>query len=298
MNYDLRFTIYARLAALLLLVSSFILQPSAFATTPFSYQFYNADGSAQTNVITMTAWPPATNTWTVYGTNIVYGGVTLTLTPNASGFGTNHAYPNTYRLFITNLNSGFFISLPDTTNQVALGTCLTAAPQVAGPVGFYGMVTNWLGFAPSTNNNAGIVAALGFAPATNSLANLTNLLTSEALIAELGFQPATNSAASISNLLNSAMLVTGLGFQPATNTLASITNLLTSAALVAELGFQPATNGILPDLVTNTTTGIGLAFTNLASGSSPSHSLPNGSIILGTNGIAYVRTNAAWVNLK
>jgi len=253
---NLRFTIRRTRAAFF----AFFLLPFslALATTPFSYQFYNADGSAQTNVITMTAWPPATNTWTVYGTNIVYGGVTLTLTPNASGFGTNHAYPNTYRLFITNLNSGFFISLPDTTNQVALGSCLTAAPQVAGPVGFYGMVTNWLGFAPSTNNNAGIVAALGYTPATNTYAALTNILgygpatnTSAGLIAGLGYTPATNTYMALTNILGygpatntSAGLIAGLGFQPATNTLAAITNLLTSEALIGELGFQPATNAL------------------------------------------------------
>jgi hypothetical protein len=222
---------------------------NAVATTPFSYQFYNSDGSAQTNAMTMTAWPPSTNAWTVYGTNIIWGSQTITLATDTNGYGTNHAYPNTYRIFVTNLNSGFFVSLPDTTNQIALGSCLTAAPQVAGPVGFFGMVTNWLGFAPSTNSNAGIVAALGYTPATNTYTALTNILgygpatnTSAGLIAALGFQPATNGLAALTNTLTSAAVVGVLGFQPATNSLAALTNLLTSAALVGELGFQPATN--------------------------------------------------------
>jgi hypothetical protein len=290
----------ALLSALLfvLLCSAFCVPRSAFATTPFSYQFFNSDGTPQTNRISMEAWPRSTNQWTVYGTNIIYGSKVITLDPDATGYGTNYAFPNTYRLFMSNLNSGFFISLPDTTNQIALGTCLTDAPQVAGPIGFYGMVTNWLGFAPPTNsvasisnllNFASLRSALAFQPVTNDLASLTNLLTSTALIGELGYTPMAS---------NSVDVVTALGFQPATNSLASITNLLTPAAILGELAFQPATNGILPDIVTNMTTGIGFAFTNLALGSSPSHAMPNGSIIQGTNGNVYVRTNGAWINLK
>jgi hypothetical protein len=160
------------------------------------------------------------------------------------------------------------------------------------------MVTNWLGFAPATNTAAGLIAALNFQPLTNNLASVTNLLTSGAVVGALGFQPLTNNLPSVTNLLTSTAVVGALGFQPATNSLAAITNLLTATAIVGELGYTPATNGILPDLVTNYTTGIGIAFTNLALGSSPAHALPNGSIILGTNGNAYVRTNGAWVNLK
>ena len=48
-----------------------LLSASLLAQTPFSYRFFNADGTPQTNVITMQAWPPELNTWTIYGTNIV-----------------------------------------------------------------------------------------------------------------------------------------------------------------------------------------------------------------------------------
>lgn len=210
------------LAALLLAACS------ARATTAFTYQFYNADGTAQTNAITMTAWPPSTNTWTVYGTNIIYGGLNITLTPNSSGFGTNHAYPGAYRLYVSNLNSGFYVTLPDTTNTVSLGTYLTSAPQTAGPIGFFGMVTNWLGYSPATNTSAGLIATLGYTPLTNTYAAMTNAA---------GFRFATNT---------SAGLIAGLGYTPATNTYAAATNLLSFipnyAGITNALGFRPATN--------------------------------------------------------
>lgn len=204
---------------------------SAVATTPFSFQFYNSDGTAQTNPVTMTAWPPSTNTWTVYGTNIIYGGNIITLTPNTSGYGTNHAYPGAYLLFNSNLNSGFYATLPDTTNVVALGMYLTSAPQTAGPVGFYGMITNLLGFAPASNNLAGIRGALGYTPPTNTYAGLTNAL---------GLVPASNYLAGIT---------AALGYTPPTNTYAGLTNAAglvfatnTSAGIIAALAYTPASN--------------------------------------------------------
>lgn len=245
----------ASILILLLILLLISLRP-ALCATPFSYQFYNSDGTAQTNPITMTAWPPATNTWTVYGTNIVYGAQNITLTPNASGYGTNYAYPNTYRLFVSNLNSGFFIALPDTTNQISLGSCLIAAPQTAGPLGLYGMITNWLGYAPATNSNLGIRGALGYVPLTNTLAGITNVLgyipltnTYAAITNTAGFVPATNGLAALTNTLTDAALAGIHGYRPATNTVAGFTNVLgftlqamTYANLTNALGFKPPTN--------------------------------------------------------
>lgn len=190
------------LCSFLLAVSGLV----AAAQTPFSYQFYNADGTAQTNPITMIGWPPATNTWTVYGSNIIYGGRALTLTPDTNGFGTNLAFPNVYRCYISNLGSYFFVDLPDSTNSVPLGLHLVDAPQTAGPIGFYGMITNLLGFAPATNDLAGIAAALGYTPLTNTYAAMTNAA---------GFALATNNLAGIT---------AALGYTPLTNTYAAMTN--------------------------------------------------------------------------
>ena len=237
---------------ILLLLLLVILIPAALATTPFSYQFYNSDGTAQTNVMTMEAWPRSTNAWTVYGTNIIWGSQIITLTPNASGYGTNHAYPNSYRIYVTNLNSLFYVVIPDTTNQISLGSCLVSAPQVAGPIGFFGMVTNWLGYWPSTNTYAGIAGALGFNPATNTTAGL---------ISTLGYTPATNTAAG---------LISTLGYTPATNTFAAATNLLafspTYSGITNKLGFGPATNtsaGLIAALGYTPATNTYAAFTNI-----------------------------------
>ena len=305
--------------------------------TPFSYQFFNSDGTAQTNRILMQAWPPATNTWTVYGTNVIYGGQIITLDPNSSGYGTNYAYPNTYRLFLSNLNSGFFISLPDTSSQIALGSCLISAPQVAGPLGFFGMVTNWLGYMPATNNAAGIKFALGYTPATNSLPGITNALgytppnsTYASLTNSLGLDPASNNAAgikfalgytpptnsyvSLTNALgldpasnNAAGIKFALGYTPATNSLVGITNaigfmplasnVVLTASVLPQIGYIGVTN-LNATMLTNWATGTIICWTNLAIGTAPTLGAPDGSLLVATNGNTYVRSNATWVNLK
>ncbi len=221
-----------------------ILALAAYAT-PFSFQFFNSDGSAQTNAITMQAWPPSTNAFTVYGTNIVFGTYGLTLTPNSSGYGTNFAYPNSYRCYVSNLGSFFYVLLPDSTQQLALGSCLVSAPQVAGPLTWYGIFTNSLGFAPLASNALAVKGALTYTPATNSFAGLTNALgfnpqnaTYAALTNTLAFVPATNGLAALTNTLTDAALVGIHAYRPATNGFAALTNVL---------GFLPlSTNGLIP----------------------------------------------------
>jgi len=288
-SYELRTTDHGLIVAILLLVLACQCAPAA---TPFSYQFYNADGSPQTNALTMTAWPPSTNAWTIYGTNIIWGSQTITLTPNTNGYGTNFAYPNSYRVLVSNLNSGFFILLPDTSNQIALGTCLVSAPQVAGPLGFYGLITNWLGFTP----------------ATNGLAALTNTLTDTALTGIHGYRPATNTLAAITNMLTDAVLVGIHGYRPATNGLAALTNNLTAGGLLSVLGTIPQAS--LPQIgyigvtnlngamVTNRATGQIICWTNLPAGITPTIDLPDGSLVIATNGNLYLRSNSTAINLK
>ncbi len=309
--------------SLLILIFIFLLIRPALALTPFSYQFYNSDGTAQTNAITMEAWPRSTNGWTVYGTNIIWGSQSITLAPGTNGYGTNAgAFPNTYRLWLSNLNSGFYISLPDnSTQQVSLGSCVVSAPQTAGPIGLFGMVTNWLGYMPATNNAAGIKWALGYTPATNSYVGLTNAA---------GFVFATNGIAAITNTLGYnpqnatfAALTNTLGFKPATNGIAAITNTLgynpqnaTFAALTNTMGYMPlATNVVLAESVlpqlgyigvsnlngsiaTNRGTMTLTITTNLAIGTAPTMAAPDGSWLVASNGNFYVRSNATWVNLK
>lgn len=271
--------------------------------TPFYYDGRNADGTAQTNVITMHAWPAA-NTWTAVGTNIVYGGYTeaITITPSAAGFSSNWALPNGYRCIVSNLNSAFFVVIPQTEEYNDLASYITNSPTISGTyLDGFGLVTNWLGFVPINSNNPAVLAALTYTPATNTLAAAINLLddtfTSNSFAGvtnALGYYPATNSNAGIQSALgyepatnDYAGIEAALGFEPATNTYAGI---------VAALNYQPSTN--------NFSTGTGWSaltngtavwfFTNLASGVSPTVSLPDGSLLTGTNGAFYIRSNSAW----
>lgn len=270
----------------------------ALGVTPFSYQFYNSDGSANTNTATMEAWPRSTNGWTVYGTNLVWGSQTITLT-NAGGYGTNlGAFPNVYRVWFSNLNSGFYVRLPDTNLQVSLGACVVAVPQVAGPVTLFSQITNALGFYPLASNTTSLLAALGYTPATNGLAAITNTVTAASMVGMLGYQPASNSAAGIKF---------ALGYTPATNSLVGITNALgylpqptnvvLTASVIPPLGTIGVTN-LNSTLLTNLGTGTVICWTNLAAGVAPTLGAPDGSLLIATNGNLYTRSNATWVNLK
>ena len=204
MKNDLRFTILQRL---MLLAICYLLSAICSLATPFIQVFQNPDGTAQTNSFTLTAYPPA-NVWTVVGTNLVYGNYAVTFTPNSSGYISNAIAPNTYQLLFSNLNSGFYVNIPNTTNVVSLSACVTGVPSSGNVLNGYGLVTNWLSFAPATNSSAGILAALGFTPPTNNYTSLTNALT---------FAPATNNPATNIIVYVSGLTVTTNGSGAITN---------------------------------------------------------------------------------
>jgi hypothetical protein len=251
-NY--KFKIKKLAAALLFLPFS----PLIFncAATPFFIQGFQSDSPALTNQIGVAFWPPNDHPFTVYGTNIIYGGNIVTITPNGSGYSSNWLYPGTYRFYFTNLNAAFVANIPDTTNFNSLALYVTNVSGFSG-VGLnsYGVVTNLLGLAPATNTTSGIEAALGYIPATNNNAGIAF---------SLGFAPATNSNSGITFALgftpatnNNPGIVSALGFTPATNTYDGVTN---------SLGFAPATNnfigstnalGYMP--ATNSNSGISFA---------------------------------------
>ena len=157
-------------------------QLSLFAITPFYFKSFNADGTPQTNLVTMQAWPPAAS-WSVNGTNLIYGAGIITNTPDATGFFSNAVFANSYRFQIPALNTVFYATILDTPNYLPLTVYITGAPVSLAPLNNYQLVTNWLGFAPATNNAAGIISALQYAPATNGYTGIS---------AALGFFPATN----------------------------------------------------------------------------------------------------------
>ena len=160
-----------RLSLFALLLCAFALNSSA---TSFFGKFSNSDGSPQTNTVLLQAWPPV-NTWTAYGTNMIYGAYVITNQPNSVGWFSNSAYPNVYRVYVPALDSGFFVNLLDTTNFLSLSVYATNVATFSGSyLNGYGIVTNWLQFPPATNSPAGIIAALNYTPPTNSSATIVN----------------------------------------------------------------------------------------------------------------------------
>ncbi|HXI73450.1 MAG TPA: hypothetical protein VNN22_24165 [Verrucomicrobiae bacterium] len=219
---------------LLALLSTLNSQLSTVRATPYFSAFRNTDGTPMTNAYQMQAWPPV-NTWIVYGTNMVYGGRIVTNTPDATGYLSNSTYPNTFRIYFPDLDSGFYVSIPDTTNFLSLSVYATNTAVFAGTyLNGFGLVTNWLHFAPATNTPAGILAAEGFQPATNAAPISYSQLpftpptnTPAGMNFALGFQPATNNPSTnviifisgITTFTNASGAVTNITFTFGTNTL-------------------------------------------------------------------------------
>lgn len=158
--------------------------------TPFFYYFRNADGTPNTNNAQMQAWPPSVS-YTIVGTNIVYGGQIITLTNDGTGFGTNQVYANTYSVLFTNMvpNQGFFVNIPVTSVRTNLALYLTNtlvinASNLNAWGGVRGLITDTsLEFITQAvqvagtlivyTNTAGGVTSITL---SNSVPNATNLL--------------------------------------------------------------------------------------------------------------------------
>ena len=202
-------TIYRTLAALFLIIGS-----SVTLATPFYQMFLNPDGSPQTNAFTFTASQPA-NTWTVVGSNIVYGNYPVTFTPDTNGYVSNSIAPNSYVVTFAGLNSGFYANIPNTTNVLPLANYVTNVSTVSGTaLSGFGLVTNWLGYLPGTNGGAISYSQLPWTPPTNNYTGITNAL---------GFWPATNSPAT-----NVVIYLTALTLQ--TNSSGAVTNIVKTFA--------------------------------------------------------------------
>ena len=154
--------------------------------TPFSYQFTDANGQADTNQFLMQGWPPASGAVTVVSNTIVLSGPSQTITnsfTNGMTIGTNWAMPNNYRVLRPSDGLGFFVTIPATTNVLPLAAYVTGAPVTYPSTSLYFYITNALGFQPLASNSAAILGGLGYTPASNTYSAFTNIL---------GFVPATN----------------------------------------------------------------------------------------------------------
>jgi len=142
--------------------------------TPFYAQFYNADGSPQTNIITMQVWPPDDNAFTVDGTNVIFGDRIYTNTPTATGFWTNRLFANTYVVKIPSAGRSFFVKLLDTQTYLPLATYVTNVANVGTAFTLFNLLTNGLGFIPAnaSNLNAGFLLS-GTIPDARQSANMT-----------------------------------------------------------------------------------------------------------------------------
>jgi hypothetical protein len=171
---------------ILLLILVVILVALAVRATPFYQYFYNPDGTPQTNSFSMTAYG-SENAWVVVGTNIYYGAQTVTFTPATNGYVSNAIAPNTYTVLFSNLNSGFYVTIPNTTNVTTLASYATSTPTISGTAfDSYGMVTNWLRYAPATNRPATntivyVSAVSGITNASGAVTNLSVTLTTNTI---------------------------------------------------------------------------------------------------------------------
>jgi len=104
----------------------------ALDATPFYIQGFQSDNPALTNQVGVSYWPPSDHPFTIYGTNIIYGGNIVTITPNTSGYSSNWLYPGTYRFYFTNLNAAFIANIPDTTNFNSLALYVTNVSGFSG----------------------------------------------------------------------------------------------------------------------------------------------------------------------
>ena len=138
--------------------------------------FYKTDGTPITNAYSIYAWP-LQNQWVQIGTNVVWEGQIFTNVPSSNGYFTNLLWPGFYAVKVPALGNNvfFFANIPTSTGfQIPIADCITNAVQFLTQSSSYSMVTNWLGFAPTTNTLAGIIGALGYQPQPGS-ASLTNL---------------------------------------------------------------------------------------------------------------------------
>lgn len=302
-------------AALALLLSAICLLPfGSRAITPFFIKGFNSVGTAlASNQVGITTYPPSDKPWTVYGTNLIYGGNILTITLDGTGYSSNALFAGNYLFYFTNLNAAFIASIPDTTNFQSLSLYITNAPVYPGfALNSYGLTTNLLGFAPATNNTSGIVFALGYTPANvASLGTIASRASNDfALATSLGtiagrasndFALASSIGTIAGRSSNDFALATSLGTIAgrASNDFALATSLGTIAGRSSN-DFHLADGYIgqsslagIANIVTNgfqvwvvyKTNGLpGIAFTNL----------PAGSLMSTTNGGFYVLSNLVW----
>lgn len=224
---------------------------AAHALTPTYISTLNPDGTAQTNLLTFTPYPPG-QPFYVYGTNIIFGATTLTYAPNASGFVSNNLEPITYTVVYSNApTDGFFVKILDTTNYLPLTSYVTTLPVVAASFGSnFGMVTNWLNYWPATNSDPRIVLAV---------TNMTSLWGTNTMLVKLVTPGLSLTNSYTTNADNSVTINIGMPFQAATNSPTRITSSNPTNSYATGTIY---TNGSFKSFLTGYATGAILNYTN------------------------------------
>jgi hypothetical protein len=174
------------------------------SATPFFYKGYNKDGTLNSNLVNVTIYQPsaATPIFSVYGTNIIYGGNVMTLAPDATAYASNWLFPGVYKFTVSNLNASFVAVIPDATNFLSLALYMTNVPVYPGvSLSSFQLITNLLGYTPPTNTLAGLTNAMGLIPAnaanTNDFARTTADGLSQAIGALTSAKVITNGGLAI-----------------------------------------------------------------------------------------------------
>jgi len=304
----------------------------AGAATPFEFRGVYQDGTPVTNTITIAPWP-ATNYIIAVGTNMVLY-QSQNFTPDTNGYVSGSLMAGNYKLTAAGLSYGMTFGIVDTNTTQNLAQ-VSGVPVVtfmnftiaqftdAGSAAYSNHsvfasnsptgIKAALQYTPATNSNAGIVGALLYTPLTNTALAVTNAIgyvpatnSTAGITTALGYTPLTNTALAVTNAIgyvpatnSTAGIVAALGYTPLTNTALAVTNAIgyvpatnSAAGITSALGYTPLSHN-----TTGYATNYGLLWivTNLASGVTPNATAPDGSILTGTNGAFYVRSNSAWV---
>jgi len=285
-----------------LLVLATVLWPliSVRALTPFYYQGFLANGAPQTNTIYVSQYPANATQFSIYGTNIIFGGNVTNFTPTATGFATNALFPGQYKFYVTNLNASFLVNIPDTLLTNSLALYLENPATVSSGAGLSGfqIITNLMGMIPANAANtndfaratlAGITNALAMIPAnaanTNdfaraTLAGITNAL---AMIPANAANTNDFARATVAGITNALAMIPANAAN--TNDFARASANGLSLAIGSRTDVKVITNGATVIFSYNTNGVPGSAFTNY----------PQGSLLVTTNGQLFQLTNLVWI---
>jgi hypothetical protein len=288
----------------LLLGCSLLNSGLAVTLTPFVYYGIDSAGNPLTNAITIEPWP-ATNAIIGLSTNVVVSSA-RSFTPNTNGYVSGNLAANNYRLTVAGYARGITFGMVSSTNTQNLAQ-LATFPVVVYQNFTLAQFTD-AGTAAYSNATAFFLAS---AAGTAAYSNATAFV----LLSAIGTAAYSNTTAFVlSNAIGTAaysntsafVLSNAIGTAAYSNTSAFVLSNAIGTAAYSNASAFVLSNAIGTAAYSNTSafllsgglaTNNGMVWlaTNLAAATAPDAVLPNGSILTGTNGTFYVRSNGTWV---